>query len=339
MKHKTTILTITLLLTAGIASAQSTKLPADQVATNQNTDTQFSNQELHPAEKQGLLDLQLSFLLSTLNANKITVPPGGKIGFNSEVDILNSFKTENAYSVFTVYDCGDSDCNNPPQEDINGDNKVDSCQIEGDVRQGKDDCINSISTPVSDLYPLRTGLADGETLESSIDYTLDSDADTGTYIAETYIWTTTNSIVSDTPSEKFTVEEQSDGGNDEDDEDDGESNRYDSDGDGVYNSNDQCKYEFGNKDNGCPDTDYDKDGVKNTADACPNTFGEKENGCPVKDSDNDGVINAQDNCPDKKGVLSNNGCPKPENPFPVIPAAIGLLALLMIGGAAIVKWR
>ncbi len=57
----------------------------------------------------------------------------------------------------------------------------------------------------------------------------------------------------------------------------------DSDGDGVYDKNDDCPEVAGDKEfNGCPDSDGD--GTEDTKDACPNEAGPKElNGCPDTD--------------------------------------------------------
>jgi len=81
----------------------------------------------------------------------------------------------------------------------------------------------------------------------------------------------------------------------------------DTDGDGVYDKNDECPNESGLAEfNGCPDAD--NDGVKDSEDACPNTAGlAAMNGCP--DSDGDGVADKDDMCPNEKGTKANNGCP------------------------------
>jgi len=80
----------------------------------------------------------------------------------------------------------------------------------------------------------------------------------------------------------------------------------DSDGDGVPDRKDNCKWEFGNTSDGCPDIDLD--GVYDQYDKCPDLFGTPENdGCP--DSDGDGVYDNEDNCPEESGPLENSGCP------------------------------
>ena len=54
----------------------------------------------------------------------------------------------------------------------------------------------------------------------------------------------------------------------------------DSDGDGVYDSMDECLETYGLEEfNGCPDTD--QDGIPDHEDECPETYGLEElNGCP-----------------------------------------------------------
>lgn len=81
----------------------------------------------------------------------------------------------------------------------------------------------------------------------------------------------------------------------------------DTDGDGVYDKNDDCPDTPGLEEfNGCPDAD--KDGIKDGDDDCPNTFGLAEyNGCP--DADGDGIIDAKDSCPNEAGSKDMNGCP------------------------------
>lgn len=60
------------------------------------------------------------------------------------------------------------------------------------------------------------------------------------------------------------------------------------------------------------DQDTDGDGVYNNDDNCPYEVGTVFNdGCPVVDTDNDGVPDNQDDCPNEFGVSSNKGCPLP----------------------------
>lgn len=81
----------------------------------------------------------------------------------------------------------------------------------------------------------------------------------------------------------------------------------DTDGDGIYDKNDDCPQVPGLKEfNGCPDADGD--GIKDSDDACPNVAGlASMNGCP--DSDGDGVADKDDMCPNSKGTKANKGCP------------------------------
>ena len=71
--------------------------------------------------------------------------------------------------------------------------------------------------------------------------------------------------------------------------------------------------------NGCPqaqveaEADTDGDGVFDSADNCPKTKGlPTNNGCPLPDSDNDGIVDSADKCPTVPGIESNNGCPYKE---------------------------
>ena len=81
----------------------------------------------------------------------------------------------------------------------------------------------------------------------------------------------------------------------------------DSDGDGIYDNQDDCPNVAGLPEfNGCPDDDGD--GIENSKDACPNAPGLLEfNGCP--DSDGDGIEDAKDACPNAAGPRMYNGCP------------------------------
>jgi len=81
----------------------------------------------------------------------------------------------------------------------------------------------------------------------------------------------------------------------------------DTDGDGVYDKDDECVEVFGLEAfNGCPDTDGD--GIKDGDDACPEVAGLAAlNGCP--DADGDGVADKDDECPNDAGPAANNGCP------------------------------
>lgn len=81
----------------------------------------------------------------------------------------------------------------------------------------------------------------------------------------------------------------------------------DSDGDGIFDSEDMCPLEAGPIENrGCPWPDSDGDGVLDKDDACPDVPG-TINGCP--DRDGDGIIDSEDSCPDVAGIAAFNGCP------------------------------
>jgi OOP family OmpA-OmpF porin len=81
----------------------------------------------------------------------------------------------------------------------------------------------------------------------------------------------------------------------------------DSDGDGIYDRDDECPEVFGLAQfNGCPDTDLD--GIPDHKDDCPDTFGIAQfNGCP--DTDGDGIMDKDDDCPEVAGLASLRGCP------------------------------
>ena len=81
----------------------------------------------------------------------------------------------------------------------------------------------------------------------------------------------------------------------------------DTDGDGIYDSKDDCPEVAGLKEfNGCPDSDGDK--IIDSKDDCPQVPGLAEfNGCP--DTDGDGIKDSSDSCPREKGSKANRGCP------------------------------
>jgi hypothetical protein len=85
----------------------------------------------------------------------------------------------------------------------------------------------------------------------------------------------------------------------------------DSDGDGIRDEDDACPDTAGLEEfDGCPDSDGD--GIADPKDECPNAAGsEALNGCP--DSDNDGVADKDDDCPNEAGPSANNGCPYPDS--------------------------
>jgi len=83
----------------------------------------------------------------------------------------------------------------------------------------------------------------------------------------------------------------------------------DSDSDGVPDRIDNCIYEYGDTDDGCPYEDTDGDGVFDKDDNCVDESGPSENkGCPYQDSDGDGVSDLVDNCLSTPGK-GENGCP------------------------------
>ncbi len=85
------------------------------------------------------------------------------------------------------------------------------------------------------------------------------------------------------------------------------SRKKDSDGDGIYDSEDGCPNEAGPAENqGCPWPDTDGDGVLDKDDECPTEAGTL-NGCP--DKDGDGIKDSEDTCPDVAGIAKFGGCP------------------------------
>lgn len=84
----------------------------------------------------------------------------------------------------------------------------------------------------------------------------------------------------------------------------------DSDGDGVWDRNDDCPdtpVGVEVDENGCP-VDSDGDGIPDYKDECPNEPGPAVyNGCP--DTDGDGIPDKDDECPNEAGLAKFNGCP------------------------------
>lgn len=101
----------------------------------------------------------------------------------------------------------------------------------------------------------------------------------------------------------------------------------DRDGDGIFDSVDQCPDDPEDKDgfqdeDGCPENDNDKDGIFDTLDKCPNDPEDKDgfedaDGCPDVDNDQDGILDPKDKCPndpeDKDGFEDEDGCPDFDN--------------------------
>jgi OOP family OmpA-OmpF porin len=81
----------------------------------------------------------------------------------------------------------------------------------------------------------------------------------------------------------------------------------DTDGDGVFDKDDECPTEAGSKLlKGCPDAD--NDGIADKDDACPNAAGTAAlKGCP--DTDGDGIADNEDDCPEVAGLPAFKGCP------------------------------
>ncbi|NVJ19810.1 OmpA family protein [Myxococcus sp. AM011] len=111
----------------------------------------------------------------------------------------------------------------------------------------------------------------------------------------------------------------------------------DTDGDGLYDPDDQCPTQPEDKDgfqdaDGCPDPDNDQDGILDGDDKCVNEPETKngfqdEDGCPDEappvDTDGDGIFDPDDKCPnqpeDKDGFQDADGCPDPDNDKDGIP--------------------
>lgn len=102
---------------------------------------------------------------------------------------------------------------------------------------------------------------------------------------------------------------------------------FDSDRDGIPNSEDACPDEQEDLDgfqdeDGCPDPDNDLDGILDEVDACPDDpedldgF-EDEDGCPEEDNDRDTILDVDDACPnvpeDLDGFEDEDGCPEVDN--------------------------
>lgn len=101
----------------------------------------------------------------------------------------------------------------------------------------------------------------------------------------------------------------------------------DSDGDGLYDNNDNCPDQPEDFDgyldtDGCPDKDNDHDGILDINDSCPNQAEDFDgymdtDGCPDLDNDEDGIPDNKDLCPDdpedKDGYEDSDGCPDLDN--------------------------
>lgn len=99
--------------------------------------------------------------------------------------------------------------------------------------------------------------------------------------------------------------------------------RKDSDGDGIWDSDDACPsnpedYDGFQDEDGCPDFDNDKDGIQDEKDKCPNEAEDfdgfqDDDGCPDLDNDGDGIPDSKDGCPNQaeniNGFEDDDGCP------------------------------
>jgi OOP family OmpA-OmpF porin len=103
--------------------------------------------------------------------------------------------------------------------------------------------------------------------------------------------------------------------------------RKDTDGDGLFDDEDDCPRKPEDKDgfedtDGCPDLDNDSDGINDPIDDCPNDPEDKDgfedaDGCPDIDNDKDGLADKIDQCPeeaeDADGFEDDDGCPDCDN--------------------------
>jgi outer membrane protein OmpA-like peptidoglycan-associated protein/opacity protein-like surface antigen len=101
----------------------------------------------------------------------------------------------------------------------------------------------------------------------------------------------------------------------------------DSDGDGIFDSEDNCALEPEDVDgyqdyDGCPDPDNDLDGILDINDKCPNEAEDLDSfqdndGCPETDNDSDGIMDRYDQCPNEAEDIDNfqddDGCPDLDN--------------------------
>ncbi|HUH04193.1 MAG TPA: OmpA family protein [Kofleriaceae bacterium] len=103
--------------------------------------------------------------------------------------------------------------------------------------------------------------------------------------------------------------------------------RVDTDGDGLYDDEDECPDEAEDMDgfqdeDGCPDPDNDGDGIPDANDKCPDEAEsmngiDDTDGCPEVDTDGDGILGSRDACPDQPedmdGFQDEDGCPDDDN--------------------------
>ncbi|MBT9558482.1 MAG: OmpA family protein [Myxococcales bacterium] len=101
----------------------------------------------------------------------------------------------------------------------------------------------------------------------------------------------------------------------------------DSDGDGILDTEDDCRLSAEDKDgfgddDGCPELDNDNDNFLDVADKCPLDPEDKngiddDDGCPDGDIDGDRIADARDLCPNEREDLDayedQDGCPELDN--------------------------
>ena len=101
----------------------------------------------------------------------------------------------------------------------------------------------------------------------------------------------------------------------------------DSDGDGILDTEDDCRLSAEDKDgfgddDGCPELDNDSDNLLDVADKCPldpedNNGIDDDDGCPDGDIDGDRIADARDLCPNDREDLDayedQDGCPELDN--------------------------
>jgi len=103
--------------------------------------------------------------------------------------------------------------------------------------------------------------------------------------------------------------------------------KKDTDGDGIFDTEDNCPNEMEDfdgfeDDDGCPDIDNDGDGINDNNDLCVNIAEDidgykDDDGCPDLDNDGDSIPDSIDNCineaEDFDGFEDTDGCPDIDN--------------------------
>jgi outer membrane protein OmpA-like peptidoglycan-associated protein len=109
--------------------------------------------------------------------------------------------------------------------------------------------------------------------------------------------------------------------------------RKDTDGDGLFDDEDECPKQAEDKDgfqddDGCPDEDNDNDGLADRLDDCRDDPEDKDgfeddDGCPDADNDKDGLADKIDQCPndpeDADAFEDDDGCPDCDNDKDGVP--------------------